>query len=73
MDMVGNVWEWTMSPDKPSSFVLMDDQNDDIVQGKRVQRGGAYCVDPQFLRAAFRHVTKPYYKGSTIGFRLAQG
>ena len=41
--------------------------------GLRVVRGGSWNYTPETLRASFRTRTPSDYRGSDLGFRLAQG
>ena len=72
-DMLGNVWEWVADryggnyddekaatdPTGPSSGPL------------RVQRGGAWNNNPQYVRVSYRDGLEPSYRSNIIGFRCA--
>jgi formylglycine-generating enzyme required for sulfatase activity len=58
-DMSGNVWEWMEGK--------YDNEHD-----WRVLRGGSWDYKPQYVRAAFRNVSEPAYRGNSSGFRLAR-
>ncbi len=59
-DMAGNVWEWCES---------WYDQSRDL----RVVRGESWGTSPENLRASLRSWLPTDIRGSTLGFRLAQG
>lgn len=73
-DMSGNVWEWMRdcwnkgyvgAPDDGSAWETGD-------CGLRVGRGGSWYFKPGFVRSAYRGWGGPDYRGSGLGFRLAQ-
>ncbi|HRR07158.1 MAG TPA: bifunctional serine/threonine-protein kinase/formylglycine-generating enzyme family protein [Rhodothermales bacterium] len=84
VDMHGNVWEWTNSERtynyaafrnrvKQLRYSQVDTSKLTKNSNKyRVLRGGSWYHDPLLLRAAFRYVNLPAYRGSSMGFRLAK-
>jgi formylglycine-generating enzyme required for sulfatase activity len=72
LDMIGNVWEWTSSLNKPYPYVQSDDR-ENIEAGNdasRVLRGGSY-IDSQYIaRCAFRDRSSPHSLIRFGGFRV---
>ncbi len=58
LDLVGNVWEWTTSPDERAP-------------GKLVIRGAGWGNSSWCLRAAYRHSNPPARGLDMVGFRCA--
>jgi formylglycine-generating enzyme required for sulfatase activity len=58
LDLVGNVWEWTTSPDERAP-------------GKLVIRGAGWGNSSWCLRAAYRHSNPPVRGLDMVGFRCA--
>jgi formylglycine-generating enzyme required for sulfatase activity len=74
LDMAGNVWEWTRSlwgtyPD-PAKGPERTAREDLSASGRRVLRGGAFYLNPRFVRCAARLHNSPDYRRSGIGFRV---
>jgi formylglycine-generating enzyme required for sulfatase activity len=70
-DMVGNVWEWTISFYRPYPYAEDDgrettEPTDGVL---RVLRGGSFESLPTKLRSAYREVALPNYRSDEIGFR----
>jgi sulfatase modifying factor 1 len=59
-DLVGNVWEWTTSPDERAP-------------GKQVIRGAGWGNSSWCLRAAYRHSNPPDRGLDMVGFRCVTG
>lgn len=60
-DMVGNVWEWTLSLDDEYPYDLDDGREDISASGWRVLRGGSWNINnTNYLRAPNRY---GYYPG----------
>ncbi len=73
-DVHGNVWEWSEdcynanyngAPSDGTAWMSGD-------CGRRVLRGGAWIVNPQILRSAYRNNVNPSGRFNFIGFRLAR-
>ena len=75
LDMIGNVWEWTLdhfhdtydkAPDDGSAWI-----NTDADEGTpRVIRGGAFNSPAEDCRSACRSGSLPSYRDRDLGFRL---
>ena len=61
-DMLGNVWEWTTTPEKPEFGSERDEA--------RVVRGGSWGYPVFYLRCAGRHWILPHLHGLNLGFRV---
>jgi formylglycine-generating enzyme required for sulfatase activity len=72
MDMAGNVWEWTVSLEKPYPYVATDGRENASGGGARISRGGSWKGDADFLRSPMRDPLSPTSKNDTLGFRCAQ-
>ena len=70
-DMLGNVWEWTT--DGYEAYPG-GSQRDPLVKAGsgRVYRGGSWCRNPRYVRAADRDGYDPGYRYGVLGFRLAR-
>jgi formylglycine-generating enzyme required for sulfatase activity len=73
-DMIGNVWEWCADsyaeniaelPDGGAAYAGKDNST-------RVLRGGAWFVNPWYLRSASRFRSNPVDRNIFIGFRVAR-
>jgi formylglycine-generating enzyme required for sulfatase activity len=71
-DMVGNVWQWTSSLDKPYPYDPNDGREDLQAPGPRIVRGGAWLYGAAFTRTAARNRFDPDGKSLSIGFRCAE-
>ncbi|MDL1895690.1 NACHT domain-containing protein [Anaerolineae bacterium CFX7] len=71
MDMSGNVWEWCATK-WVENYSNYSQQEDNRLEGgsRRVLRGGAFGVDAQYVRCAFRNYVNPDYLGWGPGFRV---
>jgi formylglycine-generating enzyme required for sulfatase activity len=72
LDMVGNVWQWTSSLDKPYPYHPGDGREDASAQGTRITRGGAWLFGAAFTRTATRSRFDPSGMSLSIGFRCAR-
>jgi formylglycine-generating enzyme required for sulfatase activity len=62
MDMAGNVWEWTLSRWCDDYNVVSNDWNDPTGTVRRVLRGGAFSLNRQGVRAAYRYGSAPTFQ-----------
>ncbi len=72
LDMVGNVWQWTSSLDKPYPYDAKDGREDPNAVGLRITRGGAWGFGPAVDRTSLRNRFDPSSVSLSIGFRCAQ-
>ncbi len=72
LDMVGNVWQWTSTLDKPYPYNATDGREDPNAAGLRITRGGAWLFGAAVTRTATRNRFAPDAKSASIGFRCAQ-
>lgn len=70
LDMIGNVWEWTLSEYGDYPHVSADGRKDISGDALRVLRGGSWYNDHNFARAADRNLSNPYNRDFSFGFRL---
>jgi formylglycine-generating enzyme required for sulfatase activity len=70
-DMAGNIWEWTMSLQKPYPYKAEDGREYPAAEGLRVIRGGAWYYSRKQARCSSRESVKPTYLSASVGFRLA--
>ncbi len=70
-DMAGNVWEWTSSRYQPYPYQSGDGREDPGPggDGRRVLRGGAWVILPEYLRSADRFKYSPRITSEYVGFR----
>ena len=69
-DMSGNVWEWTCSA--YDADYGGDETRCASASLLSVTRGGSCFNEPEITRSAYRSWSLPGFRGSTLGFRLAQ-
>ena len=68
--MSGNVWEWTHSLHKPYPYRVDDDRENGKAKSPRVLRGGAFSVDADLARCAYRGKPDPDLREKKHGFRV---
>ena len=81
LDMVGNVWEWTISlwggaENEPEYGYPYEEarQRQDVNAAStepRVLRGGSYTRGNKLIRAAYRYRSLPDHRRGIAGFRVA--
>jgi formylglycine-generating enzyme required for sulfatase activity len=69
LDMVGNVWQWTSSLDKPYPYNANDGREDPQAPGLRVTRGGSWLFGAVVSRVATRNAFEATDASLSIGFR----
>jgi ergothioneine biosynthesis protein EgtB len=72
--MIGDVWEWTMSdyvpyPGFQSEF---DEYNDKWFVGQKVLRGGSFATPRIHIRSTYRNFFHPHERWMISGFRCAK-
>ena len=69
--MVGNLWEWTRSENKPYPYDAADGREDVTAEvERRVVRGGAFDDYLYFARCAYRVRYLPDFRLNVIGSRV---
>ena len=71
-DMIGNVWEWTSSGDKPYPFAANDGREDPAAPGLRILRGGGYADLPLWLSPGGRFPERINRRLPWNGVRIAR-
>lgn len=71
-DMLGNVWEWTLSLSRPYPYRSDDGRENSQATGDRALRGGAAGFAEKFLRSANRNAEAPATTSDKLGFRCAR-
>jgi formylglycine-generating enzyme required for sulfatase activity len=73
-DMSGNVWEWTSSWYHPYPYRADDGREgaETDADGRRVLRGGAWVITPEYLRSADRFRYNPRIVSDYVGFRCVR-
>ncbi len=69
-DMSGNVWEWTLSVDRPYPYRAEDGRENLQTSDNRALRGGAWYDYYVFARASDRHSLNQLRWNYFIGFRV---
>lgn len=72
LDMIGNVWQWTSTLDKPYPYNAADGREDPNAAGLRITRGGAWLFGAAIARTTTRNHFEPDDASLSIGFRCAQ-
>ncbi len=74
LDMAGNVWEWTRSLwgeyPYPTEAKERAQREDLSARGNRVLRGGAFYLNADFVRCAYRFYYGPDFRYFNLGFRV---
>jgi formylglycine-generating enzyme required for sulfatase activity len=70
LDMIGNVWEWTLSKDKKYPYKPNDGREDLKGDAVRVLRGGSFIFSRGGARCACRYDFHPDYRYDDVGFRV---
>jgi formylglycine-generating enzyme required for sulfatase activity len=70
-EMSGNVWEWTLSLDRPYPYNPLDGRNEPAAEGERVIRGGTWAGIQRVARCAYRAKSRPDECDDATGFRMA--
>lgn len=68
-DMVGNVWEWCHSLDKPYPYQATDGRESEAGDNSRVLRGGSWFFHQVDARCASRFDAHPGLRRDHYGFR----
>ena len=71
LDMAGNVWEWTSSLYKPYPYVPGDGRESLEAAERCTLRGGAFDIDDNNVRCAYRNYNSPGFSSYFVGFRVA--
>jgi formylglycine-generating enzyme required for sulfatase activity len=71
-DMLGNVWEWCSSLERPYPFGAADGRESATAPGLRILRGGGFADPQDLLDPAFRHAERPDRRLHYNGLRLAR-
>ncbi len=71
LDMVGIIWQWTSTLEKPYPYDLRDGREDPNAPGRRITRGGALGLPAAVSRATTRNPFDPAGVSLAIGFRCA--
>jgi formylglycine-generating enzyme required for sulfatase activity len=71
-DMLGNVWEWCSSLDRPYPFDATDGRESPDAPGMRILRGGGFADPADLLDPALRHAERPNRRMRFNGLRLAR-
>jgi len=71
--MQGNSWEWCQDWASPDyNLQVLTDPTGPASGPRRVLRGGAFDLQPKYVRAAYRYDNRPDLRSHTYGFCLAR-
>jgi formylglycine-generating enzyme required for sulfatase activity len=70
--LLGNVWEWTSSLNKPYPYDAADGRESLTDPGLRILRGGGFTDPPDLLNAGFRHAERHDRRLRWNGLRIAR-
>ena len=71
-DMLGNVWEWCSSLNRPYPYNASDGREAPDASGLRIVRGGGFADSADYLDPALRHSERHNQRLETTGMRLAR-
>lgn len=71
-DLLGNVWEWCSTLDRPYPYQPGDGRESLSAPGLRILRGGGYFDVPEWIGPALRHSERPGRRLPWVGFRIAR-
>jgi formylglycine-generating enzyme required for sulfatase activity len=71
-DMLGNVWEWCSSANRPYPYDASDGREAPDAPGLRILRGGGFADSADYLDPALRHSERRDRRQKTNGMRLAR-
>jgi formylglycine-generating enzyme required for sulfatase activity len=70
-DLIGNVWEWTVSANMPYPYRIEDGREHPGEDGVyRVLRGGSWFDSRDFSRCAYRVRARADHRNDDAGFRV---
>lgn len=73
LDMLGNVWEWVSSLDKPYPYIRATHEDETDTTSRRILRGGSFVnAVAANLSASYRFAASPTLNDSTYGFRCVR-
>jgi len=72
--MIGDVWEWTVSDyvPYPGFKTEFDEYNDKWFVGQKVLRGGSFATPQIHIRSTYRNFFYPHERWMIAGFRCAK-
>ena len=72
--LMGDVWEWTISDytPYPGFKTDFDEYNDKWFVGQKVLRGGSFATPRSHIRATYRNFFHPHERWMIAGFRCAK-
>jgi formylglycine-generating enzyme required for sulfatase activity len=70
-DMVGNIWQWTVSRWEAYPYRADDGRESSDGEGLRVTRGGMFALGPTVSRVNARNALDTDTRAISVGFRCA--